>query len=127
MPVSDSTRSKEGHIDLDAIRQHQEAFALQLQSLTEQQSRTSADLREILSVLRPDKGGSSGTGGPQPTSPDTRPYSSNYLTLRRLLEVEPPDPLRYFIGVAIMMVRVVFPIVYMMFRSKRVRSSDTTQ
>ncbi|KAK8946245.1 hypothetical protein KSP40_PGU020920 [Platanthera guangdongensis] len=48
------------------------------------------------------------------------------MPLRRLLEVEPPDPLRYFIGVAIMMAGVVFPIGYMMFRSKRVRSSSAS-
>uniref|UniRef100_A0A7N1A9X3 Transmembrane protein n=1 Tax=Kalanchoe fedtschenkoi TaxID=63787 RepID=A0A7N1A9X3_KALFE len=47
------------------------------------------------------------------------------MPLRRILEVEPPSPLRYLIGAAIMMIGVVFPIGYMMFRNKRVPSSSS--
>ncbi|KAK9148378.1 hypothetical protein Scep_007135 [Stephania cephalantha] len=42
-----------------------------------------------------------------------------------LLEVEPPSPLRYIIGAAIMMAGVVLPVGYMMFRNKRVPSSSS--
>ncbi|THU73624.1 hypothetical protein C4D60_Mb04t24800 [Musa balbisiana] len=42
------------------------------------------------------------------------------------MEVEPPGPLRYLIGAAIMMVGVVLPLGYMMFRIKRVPSSAST-
>ncbi|GKU95575.1 hypothetical protein SLEP1_g8915 [Rubroshorea leprosula] len=42
-----------------------------------------------------------------------------------VIEVEPPSPLRYIIGAAIMMVGVVFPVGYMMFRTKRVPSSPS--
>nr|GMD94233.1 PHD finger protein [Ipomoea batatas]GMD97261.1 PHD finger protein [Ipomoea batatas]GMD99980.1 PHD finger protein [Ipomoea batatas] len=41
-----------------------------------------------------------------------------------VLEVEPPSPLRYVIGAAIMMAGVVLPLGYMMFRNKRVPSSS---
>ncbi|URE14218.1 hypothetical protein MUK42_10735 [Musa troglodytarum] len=44
----------------------------------------------------------------------------------RLMEVEPPGPLRYLIGAAVMMVGVVLPLGYMMFRIKRVPSSSST-
>ncbi|XP_077236530.1 uncharacterized protein LOC143878077 isoform X1 [Tasmannia lanceolata] len=47
------------------------------------------------------------------------------MQLRRLLEVEPPSPVRYIIGAAIMMIGVVFPVGYMMFRNKRVPSSSS--
>ncbi|XXG77874.1 hypothetical protein AAC387_Pa08g1938 [Persea americana] len=47
------------------------------------------------------------------------------MPVRRLLEVEPPGPLRYLIGAAIMMIGVVLPVGYMMFRTKRVPSSST--
>ncbi|XP_010258867.1 PREDICTED: uncharacterized protein LOC104598484 isoform X1 [Nelumbo nucifera] len=47
------------------------------------------------------------------------------MPLRRLLEVEPPSLLRYIIGAAIMMVGVVLPVGYMMFRNKRVPSSSS--
>ncbi|KAI4377916.1 hypothetical protein MLD38_015472 [Melastoma candidum] len=39
-----------------------------------------------------------------------------------ILEVEPPSPIRYLIGAAIMMIGVVFPVGYMMFRNKRLPS-----
>ncbi|XP_020705189.1 uncharacterized protein LOC110116079 isoform X1 [Dendrobium catenatum] len=48
------------------------------------------------------------------------------MPLRRLLELEPPSPLRYFIGAAIMMVGVVLPLGYMMFRNKRAPSSSSS-
>ncbi|KAL7594509.1 uncharacterized protein LOC111883004 isoform X1 [Lactuca sativa] len=44
---------------------------------------------------------------------------------RLLLEVEPPSPVRYLIGSAIMMIGVVLPLGYMMFRNKRVPSSSS--
>ncbi|KAM7531096.1 hypothetical protein LguiB_034506 [Lonicera macranthoides] len=47
------------------------------------------------------------------------------LQLKRLIEVEPPSPLRYIIGAAIMMIGVVLPVGYMMFRNKRVPSSSS--
>ncbi|GBG67626.1 hypothetical protein CBR_g755 [Chara braunii] len=39
--------------------------------------------------------------------------------MRRLGEVEPPGAVRYLIGALIMMVGVVLPLGYMMFRTKR--------
>ncbi|KAJ6947017.1 hypothetical protein NC652_001688 [Populus alba x Populus x berolinensis] len=45
---------------------------------------------------------------------------------RRIMEVEPPSPLRYIIGAAIMMIGVVLPVGYMMFRNKRGPSSSST-
>ncbi|KAK2982998.1 hypothetical protein RJ640_012873 [Escallonia rubra] len=47
------------------------------------------------------------------------------MPLRRFVEVEPPSPLRYIIGAAIMMLGVVLPVGYMMFRNKRVPSSSS--
>ncbi|XP_027080824.1 uncharacterized protein LOC113781123 isoform X1 [Coffea eugenioides] len=47
------------------------------------------------------------------------------MPLKRLIEVDPPSPLRYLIGVAIMMIGVVLPVGYMMFRNKRVPSSSS--
>ncbi|XP_072962241.1 uncharacterized protein [Typha angustifolia] len=41
------------------------------------------------------------------------------------MEVVSPSPVRYLIGAAIMMVGVVLPLGYMMFRSKRVPSSSS--
>ncbi|KAF5820345.1 hypothetical protein HanRHA438_Chr01g0001271 [Helianthus annuus] len=38
-------------------------------------------------------------------------------------EVEPPSPMRYLIRSAIMMISVVLPLGYMMFRNKRAPSS----
>ncbi|RWR89789.1 hypothetical protein CKAN_01886000 [Cinnamomum micranthum f. kanehirae] len=43
-----------------------------------------------------------------------------FSRVKRLLEVEPPGPLRYLMGAAIMMIGVVLPIGYMMFRTKQV-------
>ncbi|KAF5780523.1 hypothetical protein HanRHA438_Chr11g0486341 [Helianthus annuus] len=40
-------------------------------------------------------------------------------------EVEPPSPMRYLIGSAIMMIGVVLPLGYMMFRNKRAPSSSS--
>ncbi|XP_020599149.1 uncharacterized protein LOC110038598 isoform X2 [Phalaenopsis equestris] len=48
------------------------------------------------------------------------------MPLRRLLELEPPSPLRYLIGAAIMLVGVVLPLSYMILRNKRVPSSSTS-
>ncbi|CAK9167161.1 unnamed protein product, partial [Ilex paraguariensis] len=48
------------------------------------------------------------------------------MPLRRVLEVEPPSPLRYIIGAAIMMIGVVLPVGYMMFRNKRVPSPSSS-
>ncbi|KAB2632449.1 hypothetical protein D8674_028696 [Pyrus ussuriensis x Pyrus communis] len=47
------------------------------------------------------------------------------MPLRGLIEVEPPSPLRYIIGAAIMMIGVVLPVGYMMFRNKRVPTSSS--
>ncbi|PIA35604.1 hypothetical protein AQUCO_03500157v1 [Aquilegia coerulea] len=47
------------------------------------------------------------------------------MWLRRLLEVEPPSPLKYLFGAAVMMIGVVLPVGYMMFRNKRVPSSSS--
>ncbi|XP_019709091.1 uncharacterized protein [Elaeis guineensis] len=47
------------------------------------------------------------------------------MPMRRLMEVEPPEPPRYLIGAAIMMVGVVLPLGYMMFHNKRVPSSSS--
>ncbi|CAF2130082.1 unnamed protein product [Brassica napus] len=40
------------------------------------------------------------------------------------MEVEPPSLLRYLIGSAVMMIGVVLPLGYMMFRNKREQSFD---
>ncbi|PIN19340.1 hypothetical protein CDL12_07980 [Handroanthus impetiginosus] len=42
-----------------------------------------------------------------------------------VMEVEPPSIVRYLIGAAIMMLGVVLPLGYMMFRNKRVPSSSS--
>ncbi|XP_073047063.1 uncharacterized protein [Primulina eburnea] len=42
-----------------------------------------------------------------------------------MMEVEPPSILRYLIGSAIMMLGVVLPLGYMMFRNKRAPSSSS--
>ncbi|CAM8984872.1 unnamed protein product [Rhodiola kirilowii] len=47
------------------------------------------------------------------------------MPLRQILEVEPTSPLRYLLGAAIMMIGVVFPVGYMMFRNKRGPSSSS--
>ncbi|CAK9856942.1 unnamed protein product [Sphagnum jensenii] len=45
---------------------------------------------------------------------------------RHLMEVEVPRPMRYILGAVIMMLGVVLPVGYMMFRTKRVPSSSST-
>ncbi|RDX63749.1 hypothetical protein CR513_57785, partial [Mucuna pruriens] len=47
------------------------------------------------------------------------------MQIRSLGEVESPTPLRYLIGAAVMMIGVVLPVGYMMFRNKRVPSSSS--
>nr|ACU16207.1 unknown [Glycine max] len=47
------------------------------------------------------------------------------MPIRSLVEVEPPSPLRYLIGAAVMMIGVVLPVGYTMFRNKRVPSSSS--
>ncbi|GAU24509.1 hypothetical protein TSUD_156210 [Trifolium subterraneum] len=47
------------------------------------------------------------------------------MPIRTLIEVEPPSPLRYLIGAVVMMIGVVLPVGYMMFRNKRVPSSSS--
>ncbi|CAD5187699.1 unnamed protein product [Musa acuminata subsp. malaccensis] len=56
----------------------------------------------------------------------TVPFEVRRRLRSRLMEVEPPGPLRYLIGAAIMMVGVVLPLGYMMFCIKRVPSSSST-
>lgn len=46
------------------------------------------------------------------------------MPVRHLLEVAPPEPARYAVGAVIMMLGVVLPVGYMMFRTKRVPSSS---
>ncbi|KAF7810110.1 putative transmembrane protein [Senna tora] len=48
------------------------------------------------------------------------------MPIRMLIEVEPPSPLRYLTGAAVMMIGVVLPVGYMMFRNKRVPSSSSS-
>ncbi|XP_030513318.1 uncharacterized protein LOC115727284 isoform X1 [Rhodamnia argentea] len=48
------------------------------------------------------------------------------MQFRGMMEVEPPSPIRYLIGAAIMMVGVVLPVGYMMFRNKRAPSSSSS-
>ncbi|PHT92763.1 hypothetical protein T459_00645 [Capsicum annuum] len=43
----------------------------------------------------------------------------------RVVEVEAPSPMRYMMGAAVMMIGVVLPLAYMMFRNKRVPSSPS--
>ncbi|XWS49720.1 hypothetical protein CRYUN_Cryun12cG0027300 [Craigia yunnanensis] len=47
------------------------------------------------------------------------------MPFNTMIEVEPPSPLRYIIGAAIMMIGVVLPVGYMMFRNKRVPSTSS--
>ncbi|CAN7031365.1 unnamed protein product [Brassica rapa subsp. trilocularis] len=42
-----------------------------------------------------------------------------------VIEVEPRSIFRYLIGAAVMMIGVVLPVGYMMFRNKRVPSSSS--
>ncbi|XP_030467629.1 uncharacterized protein LOC115686464 [Syzygium oleosum] len=48
------------------------------------------------------------------------------MPFRGMMEVEPPSPIRYLIGAAIMMAGVVLPVGYMMFRNKRAPSSSSS-
>ncbi|CAH8392917.1 unnamed protein product, partial [Eruca vesicaria subsp. sativa] len=47
------------------------------------------------------------------------------MPLKTVIEVEAPSLLRYLIGSAVMMIGVVLPVGYMMFRNKRVPSSSS--
>ncbi|KAJ4951910.1 hypothetical protein NE237_028742 [Protea cynaroides] len=47
------------------------------------------------------------------------------MPLRKVLEIEPPSPLRYIMGALVMMIGVVLPVGYIMFRNKRVPSSSS--
>ncbi|XP_021856471.1 uncharacterized protein [Spinacia oleracea] len=47
------------------------------------------------------------------------------MPIGKLIEVDPPSPVRYLIGAMVMMIGVVFPLGYMMFRNKRVPSSPS--
>ncbi|KAH0855262.1 hypothetical protein HID58_013750 [Brassica napus] len=46
---------------------------------------------------------------------------SSLSQFKTVMEVEPPSLLRYLIGSAVMMIGVVLPLGYMMFRNKRVQ------
>ncbi|XP_039167743.1 uncharacterized protein LOC104443674 isoform X2 [Eucalyptus grandis] len=48
------------------------------------------------------------------------------MQFRAMMEVEPPSPVRYLIGAAIMMAGVVLPVGYMMFRNKRAPSASSS-
>ncbi|KAK4728489.1 hypothetical protein R3W88_021477 [Solanum pinnatisectum] len=43
----------------------------------------------------------------------------------KVIEVTAPSPMRYMMGAAVMMIGVVLPLAYMMFRNKRVPSSSS--
>ncbi|XP_038990539.1 uncharacterized protein LOC120113431 [Hibiscus syriacus] len=47
------------------------------------------------------------------------------LYLKRMIEVEPPSPLRYMLGAVIIMIGVVLPVGYTMLRNKRDPSSSS--
>ncbi|CAA0395507.1 unnamed protein product [Arabidopsis thaliana] len=47
------------------------------------------------------------------------------MPFKTVIEVEPPSLLRYLIGSAVMMIGVVLPVGYMMFRNKRVPFSSS--
>ncbi|PON97695.1 hypothetical protein TorRG33x02_066050 [Trema orientale] len=53
------------------------------------------------------------------------PPRFSFSVLMGVIEVEPPSPLRYIIGAAVMVIGVVLPLGYMMFRNKRVPSSSS--
>ncbi|ESR53523.1 hypothetical protein CICLE_v10023737mg [Citrus x clementina] len=56
----------------------------------------------------------------------TETYRTNLTgEFRKIVEVEPPSPLRYLMGAVIMMIGVVLPVGYMMFRNKRVPSTSS--
>ncbi|EXC02122.1 hypothetical protein L484_024087 [Morus notabilis] len=52
-------------------------------------------------------------------------YDRLWLQIMGVIEVEPPNPVRYIIGAAIMIIGVVLPVGYMMLRNKRVPSSSS--
>ncbi|CAK9311112.1 unnamed protein product [Citrullus colocynthis] len=52
--------------------------------------------------------------------------SDRQMPFRTFIEVEPPSPLRYIIGAVIMMIGVVLPLGYMLFRNKRGPSSSSS-
>ncbi|KAK3428993.1 hypothetical protein EUGRSUZ_E00411 [Eucalyptus grandis] len=54
------------------------------------------------------------------------PIEKPYRTCLAMMEVEPPSPVRYLIGAAIMMAGVVLPVGYMMFRNKRAPSASSS-
>ncbi|KAG5592878.1 hypothetical protein H5410_043392 [Solanum commersonii] len=51
-----------------------------------------------------------------------KPQSTMAMTV---IEVAAPSPMRYMMGAAVMMIGVVLPLAYMMFRNKRVPSSSS--
>ncbi|KAL4347720.1 hypothetical protein GQ457_17G020800 [Hibiscus cannabinus] len=55
----------------------------------------------------------------------TQRKSFQIMPFKAMIEVEPPSPLRYIIGAAVMLIGVVLPVGYMMFRNKRVPSSSS--
>ncbi|OAE25764.1 hypothetical protein AXG93_4368s2240 [Marchantia polymorpha subsp. ruderalis] len=57
-------------------------------------------------------------------SPPFAPYAITSPSVRQLLEVGSPGPVRYIVGALIMMIGVVLPVGFMMFRTKRVPSSS---
>ncbi|KAK8599015.1 hypothetical protein V6N13_076957 [Hibiscus sabdariffa] len=67
-------------------------------------------------------------GDPNPPRFEPELYSkekSPNNPFKTMIEVEPPSPLRYIIGAAVMLIGVVLPVGYMMFRNKRVPSSSS--
>ncbi|KAG9154478.1 hypothetical protein Leryth_020511 [Lithospermum erythrorhizon] len=48
------------------------------------------------------------------------------MQMGTVIEVTAPSPLRYMMGAAIMMMGVVFPLTFMMFRNKRPPSSSSS-
>ncbi|KAG7547278.1 hypothetical protein ISN44_As12g025310, partial [Arabidopsis suecica] len=52
-------------------------------------------------------------------------FSDVIMPFKTVIEVEPPSLLRYLIGAAVMMIGVVLPVGYMMFRNKRVPFSSS--
>ncbi|KAK8549642.1 hypothetical protein V6N13_073425 [Hibiscus sabdariffa] len=55
----------------------------------------------------------------------TQRKSLQIMPFKAMIEVEPPSPLRYIIGAAVILIGVVLPVGYMMFRNKRVPSSSS--
>ncbi|EOA17751.1 hypothetical protein CARUB_v10006139mg, partial [Capsella rubella] len=59
------------------------------------------------------------------SSPAKSFFSDDIMPYKTVIEVEPPSLLRYLIGAAVMMIGVVLPVGYMMFRNKRVPFSSS--